>query len=156
MSTDNSVIDELNVYESPEISTSITDSIKSFAIAEYLKSDNIVASSRENWNSEARKGGNRLQAIFTLAGASPEYARRCPRITREAMDAWIAEDRVKLNEIDIGSWCGILAWSIYKKTGAFLDFLTTAILQLVDSSLNLAGTNPKKRKKYYFNFCVNT
>jgi hypothetical protein len=67
-----------------------------------------------------RQGGASLASIYALAGVSPAL---CLHITTE-MEAVYQQDatkhpdrRAKINQKDIGSWCGIFATYCYKSSG---------------------------------------
>jgi hypothetical protein len=68
-----------------------------------------------------RQGGASLAAIFALAGAGAGKVALCPSITAK-MEATYqlppgSPQKADINKADIGAWCGIFTFYIYRKAG---------------------------------------
>lgn len=83
-------------------------------------SQRIAAGVREDPTADPspRQGWQTLQHIFMVGGGKPSYTSRIPTLSEKTERSWRMGDSVGIND-DIGSWCGVFAFYIYRCAGIF-------------------------------------
>jgi hypothetical protein len=95
-----------------------------------------------------RQGGAALTAIFSMAGASAGKIALCASISVEMENTYRQPDgtpdrRNKINMYDIGSWCGVFTFYIYKMAGLNIGSWTAYGMQMIRG----AGQAPSPTQK---------
>lgn len=82
-------------------------------------SPRIAAAVRADPNQDPslRQGGHSLEHIFMIGGGKPGYTQRCRTISKKTEGKWQAADQDYLNGNDIGAWCGVFAYYVYRCAG---------------------------------------